>query len=158
MIEVSLNNEVGFDISEQTAQRIVHTILQDHGIERGEVSLAIIDDPTMHRLNREHLQHDYPTDVLSFVLEQFDDELEGEVLVSFDTATRTAGEFAWKPQDELMLYFIHGTLHLVGHDDHNDADRAKMREQEIHYLRLAGIEPSAEHLARTGLGIKESSA
>ena len=61
-------------------------ILADAGISTGMVSVAVVDDPAIHRLNREFLQHDYPTDVLSFLLERDGEHLEGEVIVSSDTA------------------------------------------------------------------------
>ena len=45
------------------------------------------------------------------------DGLEGEVIVGAETALRTAPRYGWPPHDELLLYVVHGTLHLVGHDD-----------------------------------------
>lgn len=152
MIDVLVNNEIGFELSKSSLVKVIRNILLDHSVKRGEVSLAIIDDATMHRLNREHLQHDYPTDVLSFVLDRTKEDLDGEVIVSSDTATRMASQYEWSAHNELMLYFIHGSLHLVGYDDGDATDRAKMREQEIHYLKLAGIQPSAKHLAGSELG------
>jgi len=141
MIHVLVNNEHGFAISEGVLVDIVCQICLDHGVNRGEVSLAIIDDQTIHQLNREHLRHDYPTDVLSFLLQRDGDTLEGEVIVSADTATRVAVGCTWSAHDELLLYFIHGTLHLVGYDDKDNDGRRKMRDCEIHYLRIAGIQP-----------------
>lgn len=138
MIEVLLNNEVEFD-APKSLETTVLAILSDHGIQRGELSLAIIDDQTMHTLNREHLQHDYPTDVLSFLLERTDDALDGEVIVSCETAARMAPDFGWSAQDELLLYFVHGCLHLVGYDDHSDEDRTAMRQQEAKYLVQADV-------------------
>ena len=76
----------------------VERILQDADIRQAEVSLAIVDDPTMHRLNREYLEHDYPTDVLSFLLDREGDRLEGEVIASTDTAIESAGRFGCAPR------------------------------------------------------------
>jgi len=147
MIEILLNNDIEFPIPE-SLEPIVKAIMEDHGFNEGEVSLAIVDDPTMHQLNREHLQHDYPTDVLSFVLESAKPMLDGEVIVSCDTAQKVAPEYSWSAQNELLLYFIHGSLHLVGYDDHNDEDRAAMRAKEAEYLVAAGIEPPDDHTKR----------
>ena len=67
--------------------------------------------------------------MLSFVLEQ-GDGLEGEVVVGAETALRAAPQFGWSPHDELLLYVIHGTLHLVGHDDATPGRaRAKCRAE-----------------------------
>ena len=146
MIVVDVNNEVGFTFSATKLKEVVVELLTDHGIRRGEISLAIIDDQTMHELNRRHLQHDYPTDVLSFVLETDGDHLEGEVIVSADTAAQVAPTHDWPVEHELTLYVIHGCLHLVNYDDHSDDDRQNMRTKELHYLARAGIRPSDEQL------------
>ena len=105
------------------------------------VSLAVVDDPTMHDLNRQYLDHDYPTDVLSFVLEQEEGKLIGEVIVSSDTAAKEAGRFGWSVDDELLLYVTHGVLHLVGFDDTTDAARREMREQERRFLTHWNLSP-----------------
>lgn len=148
MIDIQLNNDIGFVITEETLIAIVRTILTDHDVRRGEVSLAIIDDPTMHALNRQHLQHDYPTDVLSFVLDDDADAFEGEVIVSRDTALSMAGEYQWSAEDEMLLYFVHGTLHLVGYDDHCDEDRQAMRERETYYLDQVNVVTPSDHACR----------
>lgn len=119
----------------------VSAILRDHGPPSCRISIAVVDDPTIHDLNRRFLQHDYATDVLSFVLESTPKLLEGEIVVSGDTAVAQAGEFASTPEEELMLYVIHGTLHLVGFDDHDEAEQAEMRRAEQDYLR-AGESPN----------------
>ena len=145
MMEIFLHNKVDFGLSEIGLKNVVGRILADHGIHHGEVSLAVVDDPTMHELNRRHLQHDYPTDVLSFVLAREDDVLDGEVIVSADTATNTAAEHGWSAEAELMLYFVHGCLHLVGYDDRSDEDRLTMRKKELHYLSLSEIHATSDY-------------
>ncbi len=75
--------------------------------------------------------------------------MDGEVIVSFDTAAKVAPEFGWSTQEELLLYVIHGCLHLVGYDDHNDEDRAAMRVGEAKYLAKAGIECPESRLGHT---------
>ncbi len=97
--------------------------------------MAAVDDRTIHQLNRRYLDHDYPTDVLSFVLEEGPGTVEGEIIVSGDTAAASAPGYGWPAQDELLLYVIHGMLHLVGYDDKSPADAARMRQAEA---RLPG--------------------
>lgn len=147
MINISLRNETDFTVPTDPLRAVVHRIVADHGFDAAEISLAIVDDSTIHRLNCEYLNHDYPTDVLSFVLED-DGVLEGEVIVSADTAIAIAPDYQWDPVSELLLYFIHGTLHLVGYDDHNPSDCATMRERESFYLRFAGMDPPLDHERR----------
>ena len=139
MIEIEIaNQQSNLAVDRELLVQAAQTILQDHGPSTCRVSIAIVDDPTIHTLNRQYLQHDYATDVLSFVLEQSDDLLEGEVIVSSDTALAQAGQYQSTPADELLLYVIHGLLHLVGFDDQTDALREDMRCAERTYLRQCG--------------------
>ena len=103
-----------------------------------------MDDQSIHTLNRRYLGHDSPTDVLSFLLEKVDDYLEGEVIVSVQTAAARAPRYGWTTADELLLYTIHGVLHLVGYDDRQARARKRMRERESYYLTQFGVEPQAD--------------
>jgi probable rRNA maturation factor len=132
-IEISNQQDV-VEVDELQLRQSIAMILQDAGIFEAEVSLAIVDDSTIWELNKQHLDHDYPTDVLSFLLTRDDQWLEGEVIVSADTAIREAGAYQWPATHELLLYVIHGTLHLVGYDDLQPEALQVMREREDHYL------------------------
>lgn len=118
----------------------VAAVLEEEGIKSAAISIAVVDDPTIHDLNRRFLNHDEPTDVISFPLDDADG-IEGDVIVSAETAIRSAARYDWPPADELLLYVIHGTLHLVGYDDLDDASRAEMRSRERHYLAALGLQP-----------------
>ena len=117
-------------------------VLQDSAFSSAAISIAVVDDDTIHQLNRRHLQHDWPTDVLSFVLEGDGDHLEGEVILSADTAAASAEEFGIAAGEEQLLYVIHGMLHLVGYDDKTDAEAEEMRAAETRYLHRFGVELS----------------
>ncbi len=129
------------DVELARLRHAAKTVLAGEGIASAELSLAVVDDATSHRLNRQFLSHDYPTDVLSFLLESDAGWLEGEVIVSADTAERVSGEYGWETEDELLLYVVHGVLHLVGYDDHAEPERQRMRRREAYYLRQLGLEP-----------------
>ncbi len=125
-------------------------VLTAEQIVSAEISLALVDDAQIHRVNREFLGHDYATDVISFVLNDeaspLDDEhssrlaesaprrLEGELIVSTETALREAAAHGWTPADELLLYVVHGLLHLCGYDDLTDEARPVMRAREREVL------------------------
>jgi probable rRNA maturation factor len=122
-------------------KKAVRLILKDAGIERAEISIAIVDDKQMHALNRQYLQHDFPTDVLSFVLERDEaaGSLDGEIIASADYASRESPRYGWTAEDELLLYVIHGCLHLVGQDDQTPEGRASMRAEESRVLSRFGL-------------------
>jgi len=120
----------------------VEKILTDHSIERSEISVALVDDPTIRVLNKQYLNHDYETDVISFVLE-YDTEsafLVGQLIVSTDTAANLAAQVGVPMANEVLLYVIHGMLHLVGYDDKQPEDAVDMRAAEKKYLGEFGIE------------------
>jgi len=141
MVSIEISNQqtvVDFDAGRM--RRAAEAVLRDAGITEAQLSIAIVDDRTIHPLNRQYLQHDYPTDVLSFVLERDAARLEGEVIASAETAARAAAQFDWSADDELLLYVIHGTLHLVGHDDATPRQRAAMRRMERQFLEPFGLQ------------------
>jgi probable rRNA maturation factor len=114
--------------------------LAAEGVERAAVSLAVVDDATIREVNRRHLGHDWPTDVVTFPLSgPGDPELAGEVVVSAEMAAATAREAGVPAWDELALYVVHGLLHLCGHDDTDDASRAAMRRREGEVLARLGL-------------------
>lgn len=116
-------------------RRAVRHVLQDHGITEALLSVAVVDDPTIARLHGMYLSDPDPTDVLSFVLDKSGHRLEGEVVVSAQTAAAVARRYKATPEMELLRYVIHGTLHLVGYRDRTKLQRARMRAQERRYLR-----------------------
>lgn len=98
-----------------------------------------------------------PTDVLTFDLRDDDsDAIEGEIVVSVDTARYQADHRGLDLRDELLRYVIHGVLHLNGLDDHTTAGRRQMRKAENDVLRtLAGTDARAgsvtnKHQGRAG--------
>jgi probable rRNA maturation factor len=130
-------------VDHQQLSEAVRSVLRNSELESASVSLAIVDDPTIHELNRRFLDHDWPTDVLSFVLDNKERHLEGEIVISADTTAAAAEEAGWPVEAELLLYVIHGTLHLVGYDDKTPAEAQVMRAAESSYLSQFGFAPSA---------------
>jgi len=119
---------------------IASAILNDHGIVQGELSIALVDDPTIRELNQQYLNHDWETDVISFVLDESPGSLTGQLIVSTDTANRIAQEINSTTAAELALYVAHGTLHLVGFDDVDEELASEMRAAEKKYLQQFSIE------------------
>jgi probable rRNA maturation factor len=123
----------------------VRAVLEGEDVADYEISLAFVDNAAIHRLNQRYLQHDEPTDVLSFPLSEPNAaRLAGELVVGVEVAVEQAAARGHEVQAELALYVIHGLLHLCGYDDHEDADRAAMRQRERHYLQQLGFPDIAE--------------
>ena len=140
MYRIAISNQAkSFKINRNLIRRAVHMILKQAGVETAEISVAIVDDPTIAQIHEQYLGEPDPTDVLSFLLEKGDRHLEGEIVVSADTAAGWANRVGWSAEHELLLYIVHGTLHLVGFDDQSQPERRKMRREEKVVLRELGI-------------------
>ena len=121
-------------------REIARAVLAGEDVPEYEISLAFVDNPTIHRLNLRFLQHDEPTDVLSFPLSDHGSKkLAGELVIGAEVAQASATERGHDVQHELGLYVIHGLLHLCGFDDHEADDAAAMRTRERHYLAQLGM-------------------
>ncbi|MBS0202534.1 MAG: rRNA maturation RNase YbeY [Planctomycetes bacterium] len=133
-------------VPKERLRDVIQRVLVEERISSAQISLALVDDAGIHRLNREFLQHDYPTDVISFLLTEPGDlserHLEGELVVSTETAIREAESHGWTADDELLLYVVHGLLHLCGYDDLTDEARPAMRVRERQMLALWQLTPT----------------
>ncbi|MCU0427868.1 MAG: rRNA maturation RNase YbeY [Candidatus Kapabacteria bacterium] len=119
-------------------QRVVENVLRGEKwrgkpIQSASVSIVLVNDAKIHAMNKEFLQHDYPTDIITFPLEE--ETIDGELYISLDTATRQAEEHGVSLTNELMRLAAHGTLHLVGYDDASTEERKEMSRLEDTYIR-----------------------
>jgi len=150
------NRQMCLAVSSASLRRIAGWVLQAEEIATAAISIALVDNATIRVLNRQYLNHDYKTDVLSFLFESEPDlpgrkpkskrrrqygprHIDGEVIVSAEMALDTAGRFGWGPKDELALYLVHGVLHLCGYDDRTDRQRRTMRGREQAILASLGV-------------------
>jgi probable rRNA maturation factor len=140
LLTVTITNaQSQLPVEKKRLRQAVRMILEDESIQRAKIGVAVVDDPTIANLHQRYLDDPSPTDVLSFVLEASPKYIEGEIVVSADTALASAPDYHWPAADELLLYVIHGALHLVGYDDTTPKKRSIMREKEGEYLDRFGI-------------------
>ena len=126
-------------LSEERVRRAVGAALAHGGRPGAGLSVVFVDDPTLAELHARHLGDPSVTDVMSFDLGEDGEGPAGEVYVSVDRA-RAVGERRGAPLErELLLYLVHGTLHLCGFDDHSPADRRRMRAAERAVLEKLGF-------------------
>jgi len=128
-------------LSDDAVRAAVEAALRAGGRGGAELSVALVDDPTLAALHGRFLDDATPTDVMSFDLGEEGEGPVGEVVVSVDTAARVAAERGVPVARELALYLVHGTLHLCGFDDVDDAERAAMRAAERRVLDGLGYAP-----------------
>lgn len=98
------------------------------------LSVSIIGDEEMRKLNFKFTGRNHPTDVLSFLYEDMEPKL-GEIIISAEQAIKNAGRFGNTAKEELLTYLIHGILHLLGYDDFGEEERRKMFGKQRQILR-----------------------
>ena len=133
-------------------QTAIKAVLLRHHAPAAKISVALVDDARIAQLNEVHLHHKGPTDVIAFDLRDDSDatgdkvrrngtHIEGELVVCVDAARREAKQRGHDINDELALYAVHGTLHLLGYDDQSETDAARMHEMEDDILVSIGVGP-----------------
>jgi probable rRNA maturation factor len=120
-------------------KRAAKKILSALGYEKHEVSIVIVDDKEITRLNRQYFHRHRPTNVIAFPMAAGDPdaihpEILGDVVISAETAERQAEAVGGRLEEETLFLMIHGLLHLVGYDHEGSSqERRKMeaKEQEL---------------------------
>lgn len=140
-IEVEVtDNQAHLRVDAREIEDLARRVLEHHGVTHASLSIALVDDATIHAINRRHLAHDWPTDVITFTLsEPGEPELAGELVVSAEMAAATAKQVGVEPLSELALYVVHGVLHLCGFDDQSPDAAASMRRAEADALAIEGL-------------------
>lgn len=125
-------------VDENLVHRIVRSVCEGERCVPHRISIVLIGSAAMRQLNHKWKGGDYDTDVLSFPLGD-NDKPDGEIYVNLDYAYDHCTEYGATFAQEVCRYVTHGTLHLIGYDDTEDADRSRIRLLEDRYLAAAGI-------------------
>lgn len=111
----------------------------------GEIRVRVLDDQAMSAAHERWSGVAGTTDVLTFDLSEPGrtvGPLDADILVCFDEAERQARLRGHSPERELLLYIVHGILHCLGHDDHDEAAAARMHALEDRTLAAIGVGPT----------------
>lgn len=113
----------------------IKQVAQSYGKKVGDIGYMFVDDEKILEVNREYLQHDYYTDIITFDYCE-DDELNGDLVISLDTVRTNAELFGKTYEEELYRVIIHGVLHLIGINDKGPGEREIMEDAENKALAL----------------------
>ncbi len=125
------------------SQRVVEAVLRAEKVRSALISVAFVTDRAIAALNRKHLNHRGPTDVISFGFSRLtpnDSGLIGDIYIAPAVAARNAKATKGRVRDELTRLLVHGTLHVLGYEHPDDGDRessAMWRRQEQLVRRLS---------------------
>jgi probable rRNA maturation factor len=144
--------ETKFDFPKEILKLAARATLthQKRSLE-ADLSIVLTNDARLHRLNREYLGIDAPTDVLSFPASEPDPETGtpylGDILISIPRARRQAASAGHALESEVQLLVVHGVLHLLGHDHAETRQKKKMWKAQVEILESLGL---------SGIEIKET--
>ncbi|MCY7359904.1 MAG: rRNA maturation RNase YbeY [Rudanella sp.] len=104
------------------------------GFHVGDLNYIFCSDEHVLQVNRDHLQHDYYTDIITFDQSEEDDLIEGDIFISVDRVADNASQLGVKPITEMRRVLAHGLLHLCGYGDKSPEEERAMRIREDEWL------------------------
>jgi probable rRNA maturation factor len=135
------------DLDKRLVLQVLRHVMKVEGRPARSLSVVLTDNRHIRDLNREYAGRDCYTDVISFPLEDLDwpagqpvnGGINGEIIASAECALYQARARELDPRAELLLYLVHGLLHLIGYDDRTAADARSMHEREDELLEPFGF-------------------
>ena len=126
-----------YKIKDYKIKQVVKEVLGKKS-SSAKLSFAFVDNNEIKRLNKKYFDTDDVTDVIAFPLDNHKNALNGEIVISVETAVDTAVKENVDVEGEIVLYVVHGLLHLLGYSDVNREDAIIMHEKESKILKALG--------------------
>ncbi|WP_207533494.1 rRNA maturation RNase YbeY [Desertivirga arenae] len=129
--------EITFILKDKIKLRewIKQTILKE-GCKLNELNFIFCNDTYLLNINREYLNHDTYTDIITFDNSDEEGVITGDIFISYERVCENAEKFSVSVKDELHRIIIHGTLHLLGYKDKSKGDKDLMTQKENEHLEL----------------------
>jgi len=130
---LQIYNTTKKEFSESLLLKAVRLVLENEGCTVDSIIGVYCGNKMIRRINREFLEHDYPTDTITFRYNK-GSEVDGEFYISLEMVEENAARFKVDFQQELLRVTFHSALHLLGYDDQSPEERKLMEEKEAFYL------------------------
>lgn len=122
-------------IKKREVTKWIRNVAASYGKKVGEIGYLFCDDEKILEVNREYLQHDYYTDIITFDYDE-GNTINGDLVISLDTVRTNAEQFGKAYEEELLRVIIHGILHLCGINDKGPGEREIMEAAENKALEM----------------------
>lgn len=131
------SEDIEFTLKEkQKVREWIGMTIKSEGFKRiGELSFVFCSDSYLLEINKQYLDHDTFTDIVTFDSSEDEDSISGDIFISIERIRENAVKFSVSERDELHRVIIHGVLHLCGYYDKKKEDKALMTEKEDYYLK-----------------------
>ncbi len=138
--DIQLFNESSVEIplSSSVCARITSSLAENEDCSFDLIEIVYVDEDEIVRINKEHLDRDYVTDIITF---RYDNDsrntdIEGTLFCCAPRILEQAREFNESPHREFLRIFIHGLLHLAGYEDNTEDKKRVMTQKENDYLNI----------------------
>ncbi len=137
MGKISFNSEgVGFKMPQKSIYKAwIEAVSLSHGKKVGEISYIFCSDEYLLEMNKQYLQHDYYTDIITFDYSE-GETISGDLFISVDRVNDNANDLSISPEIEMQRVVIHGVLHLCGYGDKDFEAEQNMRKMEEKALEI----------------------
>ena len=133
---INFNYETEFEIdNEATYVSWLSQVISSENKSEGDINYIFCDDAYLLEINKQYLDHDTLTDIISFDY-SVGNELHGDIFISIDRVRENAIDYAVSFEDELKRVMAHGVLHYCGYKDKSESDEVLMRQKEEEKINL----------------------
>lgn len=127
--------DIKFKLKQKTQLRQwIKETIEAEGYKLKELNYIFCSDAYLIEINRQYLNHDTYTDIVTFDNSEVQGDIVGDIFISIERTRENAAKFSVADTDELHRVIIHGTLHLLGYPDKKPADKKIMTQKEDYYL------------------------
>ena len=134
IIDIHFEDTEVLDLDPEFFVSWLSIVCQKEGEELGDLNLIFCSDEYLLEMNKQHLKHDYYTDIITF--DYTDEVVSGDLFISVDRVNDNAIQNNTTPKNELLRVVVHGVLHLLGYGDKTVEETKKMRSLENKYLSI----------------------
>jgi rRNA maturation RNase YbeY len=117
-------------LNKKAIHSLISALISELNIEISLLSISLITSSELRQINKNHLNHDYNTDVISFNYSNVRNNIDGEILISFEDAMLNSRIYKVKYGEEILRLVVHGILHLLGYDDNTKKNKVRMKSME----------------------------
>lgn len=133
---ISFSLETKYNLKSRTLiKKWLKQIIENKGYKLGTLSYILCDDDYLLEINKQYLQHEFYTDIITFDYVE-NGVINGDIFISIDRVKENAASFGVSEREELMRVFAHGVLHLSGLKDATSEEASQMRKAENESLEL----------------------
>jgi rRNA maturation RNase YbeY len=131
-LQVSSKNK---EINKPAVHKLIGGLKKELGINISSLSINFISEAEITDVNKEYLNHNYATDIITFDYGERKENLDAEILISIDDSKRNAKRYNVKFEEEITRLIIHGILHLLNYTDFREKEKKIMKQRENELLK-----------------------